>query len=538
MLWNTSTSRVCINGEFSEPFAHKRGLRQGDPLSPMLFNIAVDVLQQMVLCLNSILSRPLTHKLQESIIAHQYADDTVIIARADKTSLISLKIILRLFSSISGLQINYNKSIFIPINVSEIHLDWIRAIIGCKQSDFPTTYLGMPLTIRMPTKELFFPLVERIEKRLTGWQTRMISRAGRLQLVQSVMSSIPIYHMMCFKLPKWVIYRIDKARRVCLWGSNRRQGNGISLCNWYMAMVPKRYGGLGLPDLHLRNISLILRWWWKPYAEPDSMWAKCISKIRTNIVQHPGLLIWSKKGSFFWTQLQGIKGIFEFSTTWVIGTGNTISYWFDNWGRGILANQGTQIQHRMISLGMAATTQALEAREVTLTQDDDSLVWRWTHSGTYSANSVYKVMIGAGKIGWHLVNIWKLRVPPTVRLFLFLLLKGKVLTKDVMRRRKFNCDPRCEMCNHNLPETAIHLLFSCRFAANIWSKLGRHTNRGYLTIQEAWEKEAITDPILIACAIWEIWKCRNLKIFENKMVPIDVTVQWIVHEATLWKKFC
>lgn len=112
----------------------------------------------------------------------------------------------------------------------------------------------------------------------------MISRAGRLQLVQSVMSSIPIYHMMCFKLPKWVINRIDKARRICLWGSNRRQGNGISLYNWYMAMVPKRYGGLGLPDLNLRNISLILRWWWKPYAEPDSMWARCISKIRTNIV--------------------------------------------------------------------------------------------------------------------------------------------------------------------------------------------------------------------------------------------------------------
>lgn len=147
-------------------------------------------------------------------------------------------------------------------------------------------------------------------------------------------------------------------------------------------------------------------------------------------------------------------------------------------------------------------------------------------------------MIGVGKIGWHLVNTWKLRIPPTVRLFLFLLLKGKVLTRDVMRRRKFNCDLGCEMCNHNHPETSIHLFFTCRFATNIWSKLGRPTNINYLTIQEAWEKEAVTDPILIASAIWEIWKSRNLKMFENRMAPIDVTVQWIVQEATLWKKFC
>lgn len=68
-IWSTSTSRVCINREFSVLFKHKRGLRQGDPLSPMLFNIVVNVFQMIIHAVNSILSTPLTNKLSDSIIA-------------------------------------------------------------------------------------------------------------------------------------------------------------------------------------------------------------------------------------------------------------------------------------------------------------------------------------------------------------------------------------------------------------------------------------------------------------------------------------
>lgn len=239
LIWSTSSSKICINGDYSESFMHKRGLRQGDPLSPMMFNLAADVFQRMVQHLNSILPRPLTNKIDSSIVAHQYADDTAVIARADVTSLISLKLVLRLYTSISGLQINFNKSIFIPINVTSNQIQVVKAIIGCQQSQFPTTYLGMPLTIKKPIKELFIPLIEKVEKRLTSWQAKMVSRAGRLQLVQSVMSTILVYYMICFRLPKWVICRIDRARRRCLWGTYGKQGNGISLCNWSMATLPK-----------------------------------------------------------------------------------------------------------------------------------------------------------------------------------------------------------------------------------------------------------------------------------------------------------
>lgn len=178
LLWTTASSRVCINGEDSAPFLHKRGLRQGDPISPMLFNLAVDVFQQMVRVSNQLLKSPLTTRMNNPIVALQYADDTAIVARADASTLVTFKLILRLFTSISGLQVNFAKSTYIPINVEEVDKDWIQAVLGFSKTNFPVIYLGMPLTIKRPSKAMFMPLVEKIERRLEGWQNKLLSRGG------------------------------------------------------------------------------------------------------------------------------------------------------------------------------------------------------------------------------------------------------------------------------------------------------------------------------------------------------------------------
>lgn len=96
-----------MNGEHTGYFAHKRGLRQGDPLSPMLFIIAVDVFQRMIRTENTTLTNPLSARYSQPIYALQYADDTAVIENVSVLTLITFKLILRLFSNISGLRINY-----------------------------------------------------------------------------------------------------------------------------------------------------------------------------------------------------------------------------------------------------------------------------------------------------------------------------------------------------------------------------------------------------------------------------------------------
>lgn len=113
----------------------------------MLFILAVDVMQQMVRALNDLLTTPITGKIEESLISLQYADDSIFISRADQQTLVSFKLLLRSFSAISGLEINFSKSAMVPFNLQEEQIIEAMEVLGCKRESLPISYLGMPLTI-------------------------------------------------------------------------------------------------------------------------------------------------------------------------------------------------------------------------------------------------------------------------------------------------------------------------------------------------------------------------------------------------------
>lgn len=230
-------------------FCMEEAYDRGNPISPMLFILAGDVFQRLVAGTNSTLLNPLSARYSDSILALQYADDTAIIANAHQETLISLKLILRIFAKCSVLQINFGKSSFIPFNLDLEQITNAGRILGFSQASLPVIYLGMPLTIKSPPRRVFLPLIEKIENRMEGWKGELISRGGRLQLAKSVLSAIPIYFMTCFQLPVWVLKRIDCIRRTFLWGNNSDGKKGISLINWRMATNAGGMGGYGLHDL-------------------------------------------------------------------------------------------------------------------------------------------------------------------------------------------------------------------------------------------------------------------------------------------------
>lgn len=308
-----------------------------------------------------------------------------------------------------------------------------------------------------------------------------------------------------------------------------------------------------MPDLHIRNISLTLRWWWKLYNEPESLWTVYVTRIRWQGVFSLGPMLWSKTGSFFWSQLITLKGLFNWSTTWIIGNGESIY----QWGPFPLKQTGSRQQLHAISLQEAFsdsyTISLPESHNPpTLNDSDDELIWRWSPNGKYSASSIYTVMIGAGLVAWRFTGIWKFSIPPSIKIFLYLLLRDKLLTKEVMLRRQFNCNGSCVLCDSAQLESAVHLFFQCQFAIKIWDGiavyLGNQIRVDADSVELTWIRSAIPFrhrrtarmrwQVFFPAVCWAIWRQRNLKIFEEKLLPVDVIIQWIIREASLWERHC
>jgi hypothetical protein len=126
--------------------------------------------------------------------------------------LLILKDILQKIAISSGLKVSYHKSCLVPINVDAQKTELLAVSFGCIVGSFPFTYLGLPLGLTKPLVRDFAPLICRVERRLAT-SSQFLSYAGRLQLINSVLSSLPTYYMCSLKLLVTVIDVIDKYRK-------------------------------------------------------------------------------------------------------------------------------------------------------------------------------------------------------------------------------------------------------------------------------------------------------------------------------------
>ena len=131
----------------------------------------------------------------ELAISHLlYADDTLIFCEADFDQLKFLSWILMWFEAMSGLKINLAKSEIIPIG-QVINLEGLASELGCKMRSLPTSYLGLPLGAKHKALGVWDSIEERYRKRLAAWKNQYISKGGRITLIHSTLSSLPIYFL-------------------------------------------------------------------------------------------------------------------------------------------------------------------------------------------------------------------------------------------------------------------------------------------------------------------------------------------------------
>jgi hypothetical protein len=211
---------VTINNEEGKFFQTEKGLRQGDPLFPLLFNLVVDVLSRILQKAVGVgLIRGLGDNLVSGgVVSLQFADDTILIMDKCVEKAKNLKWILNYFELMSGMRVNYHKSEVVPINIEQKEdVERFARIFGCPVGEFPIKYLGIPLHHSKLRREDLQPLVDKIIKRIAGWRGKLLTQAGRLILIKSCLASIPVYLLSFFKFPRWAIDLLNSHMANCFW---------------------------------------------------------------------------------------------------------------------------------------------------------------------------------------------------------------------------------------------------------------------------------------------------------------------------------
>ena len=148
----------------------------------------------------------------------------------------------------------------------------MQEVLPCQLSDFPCRYLGVPLSPHKLTKQQVQPIIEKNADRLPSWKADLLTKAGRMVLVQFVLTSMLIYIIMALGLPPWALKAIDKIKRVFLWKGRKDARGGHCLLAWPKVARPLNLGGLGISNHQNLGWALKLRWLWLQKIEPNKAW--------------------------------------------------------------------------------------------------------------------------------------------------------------------------------------------------------------------------------------------------------------------------
>jgi hypothetical protein len=349
----------------------------------------------------------------------------------------------------------------------------IAATLGCQLAELPLTYLGIPLTLRRPTRAQMQPLVSKTAAKLPTWKSRLMDRSGRLVLVKSVLAAIPLHQILVLQPPKCILKLLEKIQRGFLWDGRAEANGGHCHVNWQAVCRPLSLGGLGVQDMERAGLALRMRWLW--YNRTDQVRA------------------WSGLELQFSRQEQSL---FFASTHMIVGDGHLGRFWEDRWIAGRSVSQiapelyacipkrrrkATSIRDGLLDhswardihgvLGLQELGQYLmlwtRVEATVLTDQPDQIVWRWSTNGVYSAKSCYRSTFQGSRAcpAWKL--LWKTWAPPRVKFFHWLANKDRCWTAERLRRRGLQHHPRCLLCDQEA-ESMHHLTLACPFSRQVW----------------------------------------------------------------------
>jgi hypothetical protein len=210
---------IKVNNDVGYYFQTLKGLRQGDPLSPMLFNIIAGMLAIIINRAKEVgqVGGLIPDLVEGGVSILQYVDDTILFMEHDIDKAINMKLILCLFEQLSGLKINFHKSELFCFEKAKDHQNDYKEIFGCAIVALPLKYLSIPIHFMKLLIKEWKVIEDRFEKKLASWIGKILSYGDRLILINSVLTSLPMFLLPFFQIPIGVRKRLDFYRSRFFW---------------------------------------------------------------------------------------------------------------------------------------------------------------------------------------------------------------------------------------------------------------------------------------------------------------------------------
>ncbi|GJS84492.1 hypothetical protein Tco_0751033 [Tanacetum coccineum] len=575
----TTSFSISINGALHGYFKGKRGLRQGDPLSPYLFTLVMEILTLMirrrVLNSDSFKFHPYCFKLD--LVNLCFADDLFLFSHGDVNSSKVIMEALDEFRDASGLTPSIPKSTAYFCNVlNHVKLS-ILQIFPFEEGKLPVKYLGVPLV----SSRLMFrdckELIEKVQARVDNWKNKFLSTAGRLQLIQSVIGSLHVFWASVFVLPSQVLLDIEQIMRGFLWCQGKLR-NGQAKVAWEEICLPKIEGGLGIRRLACFNNALMVPHIWNLINRKESLWVQWIHSYKLANRNFWDIPI---RGNMTcgWRKILRLRPLIRDFIRYKVGDGSSISVWHDCWcdyspltniisNRSIYSaglHQATTISG-VVSAGQFTWPQEWYSTYPLLNSLTppiikpgvrDSVVWRDLDGviKPFSVHSVWNsIRPRSDKVPWfHCV--WFTGCIPRHALNFWLIVKRRLKTQDKLKAwDKVNPDKRvCSLCEGQ-EDSHEHLFFECSFSKQIWQQVKCYAGlsgsdfsidniiQDIIPFAMKRSSKSICAKLVVAAASFFIWQERNNRLFRSEKRSVDNVVACIFNTVRLklvsftWKK--
>ena len=261
IFYNNVTSCVLNNGHASEFFTLERGVRQGCPLSGLLFVIGIEVLANAIRNKNTIKGIKVGDK---EIKTSLYADDTTVFVR-DLDSIPELLALLNHFRNLSGLEINATKTEGMWLGRWKSSLE---TPFGFRWPQDPIKALGIFFSYdsRKAIELNFIEKIRNLEKTLNSWKRRNLTLLGKINIVKTLALSKLIYSTSVLVIPEQLIKEINSIIFDFIWDEKPPKIKKSTIIG------EKKHGGLKMTDFNILNKALKVAWIPRIKSENVASW--------------------------------------------------------------------------------------------------------------------------------------------------------------------------------------------------------------------------------------------------------------------------